>query len=309
MYKFLPILLFAYGFAITTEDIYDNSYALIIGINEYQNVKKLSYAVNDAKAIYNKLINEYDFHNNKVKLLLDMKATNYNIKKEFNSIVMSAGSNDRVLIYFAGHGETMPLPDGGEMGYLIPWEGESNNLYMTSIPMSELKQLSLMSKAKHILYLVDACYSGLATTNYRSLNNEKQSNFISKITNNKSRQIITAGSKDEQVIEKSEWGHSAFTKNLLSGLSYKNADYNSDYIITASELGLYLSERVTIDSDGQQTPKFDRMSMDEGEFVFIINDRNMLTKDEKIIAQLKADNANLRMRLEQLESMQEQSPY
>ena len=84
---------------------------------------------------------------------------------------------------------------------------------------------------------------------------------------------------------------------------------NSDYIITASELGLYLSERVTIDSDGQQTPKFDRMSMDEGEFVFIINDRNMLTKDEKIIAQLKADNANLRMRLEQLESMQEQSPY
>ena len=131
----------------------------------------------------------------------------------------------------------------------------------------------------------------------------------SKITNNKSRQIITAGGKDEQVIEKSDWGHSAFTKNLLSGLSYKNADYNSDYIITASELGLYLSERVTIDSDGQQTPKFDRMSMDEGEFVFIINDRNMLTKDENIIAQLKADNAKLRMRLEQLESMQEQSPY
>ncbi|SVE01924.1 uncharacterized protein METZ01_LOCUS454778, partial [marine metagenome] len=239
MYKILPILLFTYGFAVTTDDIYDNSYALIIGINKYQNVKELSYAVNDAEAIYNKLINEYDFHKSKVKLLLDIKATNYNIKKEFNSIVMSAGSNDRILIYFAGHGETMPLPDGGEMGYLIPWEGESNNLYMTSIPMSELKQLSLMSQAKHILYLVDACYSGLATTNYRSLNNEKQSNYISKITNNKSRQIITAGGKDEQVIEKSDWGHSAFTKNLLSGLSYKNADYNSDYIITASELGLY----------------------------------------------------------------------
>ena len=123
MYKLLPILLFAYGLALTTEDIYDNSYALIIGINEYQNVKKLSYAVNDAKAIYNKLINEYDFHNSKVKLLLDARATNYNIKKEFNSIVLSAGSNDRILIYFAGHGETMPLPDGGEMGYLIPWEG------------------------------------------------------------------------------------------------------------------------------------------------------------------------------------------
>jgi len=309
MKKLISIIIVGCALAVTTDDIYDNSYALIIGINKYQNVKELSYAVNDAEAIYNKLINEYDFHKSKVKLLLDIKATNYNIKKEFNSIVLSAGSNDRILIYFAGHGETMPLPDGGEMGYLIPWEGESNNLYMTSIPMSELKQLSLMSKAKHILYLVDACYSGLATTNYRSLNNEKQSNYISKITNNKSRQIITAGGKDEQVIEKSDWGHSAFTKNLLSGLSYRNADYNSDYIITASELGLYLSERVTIDSDGQQTPKFDRMSMDEGEFIFIINDRNILTKDEKIIAKLKADNANLRMRLEQLESVQYQPPY
>jgi len=309
MKKLISIIIVGCALAVTTDDIYDNSYALIIGINKYQNVKELSYAVNDAEAIYNKLINEYDFHKSKVKLLLDIKATNYNIKKEFNSIVLSAGSNDRILIYFAGHGETMPLPDGGEMGYLIPWEGESNNLYMTSIPMSELKQLSSMSKAKHILYLVDACYSGLATTNYRSLNNEKQSNYISKITNNKSRQIITAGGKDEQVIEKSDWGHSAFTKNLLSGLSYRNADYNSDYIITASELGLYLSERVTIDSDGQQTPKFDRMSMDEGEFIFIINDRNILTKDEKIIAKLKADNANLRMRLEQLESVQYQPPY
>jgi hypothetical protein len=51
------------------------------------------------------------------------------------------------------------------------------------------------------------------------------------------------------------------------------------------------------------------MSMDEGEFIFIINDRNILTKDEKIIAKLKADNANLRMRLEQLESIQYQPPY
>ena len=30
--------------------------------------------------------------------------------------------------------------------------------------------------------------------------------------------IITAGGKDEEVMEKAEWGHSAFTKNLLQGL-------------------------------------------------------------------------------------------
>ena len=43
MYKILPILLFAYGLAVTTEDIYDNSYALIIGIDKYENIQLLVY--------------------------------------------------------------------------------------------------------------------------------------------------------------------------------------------------------------------------------------------------------------------------
>ena len=43
MYKFLPILLFACGLAFTTEDIYNNSYAFIIGIDKYENTQLLVY--------------------------------------------------------------------------------------------------------------------------------------------------------------------------------------------------------------------------------------------------------------------------
>ena len=43
MYKLLPILLSAYCLAISTEDIYDNSYALIIGIDKYENIQLLVY--------------------------------------------------------------------------------------------------------------------------------------------------------------------------------------------------------------------------------------------------------------------------
>ena len=53
MCKFLYILLFSYGSAVTTEDIYDNSWAVIIGINEYEHVKPLNYAVQDAEAVKN----------------------------------------------------------------------------------------------------------------------------------------------------------------------------------------------------------------------------------------------------------------
>ena len=50
MYKLLPIILFGYCLALTTEDIYDNSWALIIGIDKYENVKNLDYAVEDANS-------------------------------------------------------------------------------------------------------------------------------------------------------------------------------------------------------------------------------------------------------------------
>ena len=44
----------------------------------------------------------------------------------------------------------------------MPVDGDRNDLYLSSIGMDELKKISLMSKAKHILYLVDACYGGIA---------------------------------------------------------------------------------------------------------------------------------------------------
>ena len=56
MYNLLPILLFAVGFAVTTDDIYDNSWALIIGINKYENVQKLDFAADDAIAMKDILI-------------------------------------------------------------------------------------------------------------------------------------------------------------------------------------------------------------------------------------------------------------
>ena len=56
MYRFLTILLFAYSLAVTTDDIYDNSYALIIGIDKYENVQNLNYAVKDAESIQDILV-------------------------------------------------------------------------------------------------------------------------------------------------------------------------------------------------------------------------------------------------------------
>ena len=281
MYKLLPILLFAYGLAISTDEIYDNSYALIIGIDKYQNVQPLNYAVKDAESIQSILINSFDFPSENITLLKNEEATKQNILKSFSDITKRAEDTDRVLIFFAGHGETMDLPEGGEKGYLIPVEGDSEDLYLTGLPMEELRQIALISRAKHMLYLVDACYGGIAAVGSRGLDSKRTPNYIDKITKDKSRQVITAGGRGEQVIEKPEWGHSAFTLNLKRGLQDSRADYNSDGYITANELGLFLREKVTIDSENQQTPQYGRMTSQEGEFVFI-NNKTKIVKDNEI---------------------------
>ena len=112
-------------------------------------------------------------------------------------------------------------------------------------------------------------YGGLAVVGSRGLEPTKTPNYLENITNIKSRQIITAGGKNEKVFEKSEWDHSAFTKNLLRALEDGLADSNDDGYITADELGDYLREKVSIDSENQQTPQFKRLTSHEGEFIFI----------------------------------------
>jgi len=140
MYKLLSILLFAFGLAITTDDIYDNSYALIIGIDKYENVRSLDYAVKDAEDIQSMLIDKFHFQQDNIVLLKNEEATKTSILQEFSNITKKAGANDRVLIFFAGHGETEDLPDGGEMGYLLPVDGNNTDLYISSLKWMRYKQ-------------------------------------------------------------------------------------------------------------------------------------------------------------------------
>ena len=206
---------------ITRDDIYDDSWALVIGINDYQNIQGLDYAVKDAESVEKMLVDLFGFDKKNVTVLKDREATKLNIIQEFSNITRKAKSTDRVLIFFAGHGETESLPGGGELGYLMPVDGNKEDLYVSSVSMNELRTISQRSDAKHILCLVDACYGGVAAAGgSRGLvtSSSDDPHYIKKITQYKSRQVISAGGRDELVVEKPEWGHSAFTKNLLAGL-------------------------------------------------------------------------------------------
>ena len=251
------------------DDIYDDSWAVIIGIDNYENLSNLDYAVADAEAVKDMLINKFDYPEENIRYLKDEEATLSNIKLNLGEVATSANENDRILVFYSGHGETLKGADGSESGYIIPYEGRQDNPYATGLPMDEILKTCQISKSKHMLFLMDACYSGLMTENVKGLSKPQEQGYLSKVANEKARQIITAGDSDELVIERDEWQHSAFTKNLIEGLDTWEADYNDDGYITADELSTYLRENVTEDSDFQQTPQDGRFrNSGRGEFVF-----------------------------------------
>ena len=83
--------------------VYENSYAVCIGIDEYVYWPMLSCAVSDAVAMQKKLM-ERGF--NEVKLITNEEATKQGILSALAWLARTAHEDDRVVIYFSGHGET-----------------------------------------------------------------------------------------------------------------------------------------------------------------------------------------------------------
>eukprot|EP01034_Spumella_vulgaris_P043410 gene43410-53907_t len=150
---------------------------------------------------------------------------------------------------------------GRDLGYIIPVDSDPQQFATDAIPMSELQNIAESVTAKHTLFVMDACYSGLGLT--RGGGN---GNFLRDNAKRVGRQMLTAGGADQLVADGGPNGHSVFTWALLQGLGGKG-DLNGDGIITATELAAYVAPAVA--SASSQTPAFGSLPGSEGgDFVF-----------------------------------------
>lgn len=257
--------------ALDESAFYANSWAVVIGINAYQNFTPLEYAVNDAKAIETRFqsmgFNVVTFYNE--------RATKANIMDLLKrQLPQEVSSEDRLVIFYAGHGAAGILPTGEEVGFIIPVDaqptidGHSLDIFgdriqvenyetfadkTNFISVDELRDVYDSVSAKHILYIIDGCYSGFLdpavysrlhpsrritqtaqpNNTARSLVIDKNPNtppatpqdkppttnrpdYLHVMTSRDTVQVLTAGSSGEVVFEKS--GHGVFTYYLLRAL-------------------------------------------------------------------------------------------
>jgi hypothetical protein len=254
------------GIHITSEQgnnlfLYNDYYALVIGVSNYEKWPKLPYATKDAKDVADKL-RKIGF---RVQLILDPSSSE--LKTSLNKLVYETGSekNRAILIYYAGHGETETLADNTKMGYIIPRDcpllkKEPLGFAAHAISMKDIESVSLRIKSKHVIMLFDSCFSGSLFSLVRALPEN-----ITEKSSLPVRQFITAGNEDEQVPDKS-----MFKRTFLIGLE-GDADLTGDGYITGSELGMFLSEKVVNYTRGKQHPQYGKINnpdLDRGDFIF-----------------------------------------
>jgi hypothetical protein len=242
--------------------LYKDYHALVVGISNYEKWPDLPSAAKDAKEVAARL-KDIGFQ---VRLALDPSAKE--LRKALSDVVYESGreKNRALLFYFAGHGETLELADGTELGYIVPGDCPLKNtdpigFDSNAISMKDMEVLALKVKSKHFIMVFDSCFSGSLFNVVRAAPVD-----ISEKSARPVRQFITAGSAGEQVPDQS-----VFKVVFLQGIS-GDADLNADGYVTGSELGMHLQEKVVNYTRGGQHPQYGKINnpkLDRGDFIFV----------------------------------------
>ena len=233
-------------------------WAVVIGIDAYQHAPPLQHAVNSARAI-ERALPGLGVRADHLVMVIDQQATRAAIEKTLaEDLRKKMGRDDRLLVFFAGHGQTEQVRPGQEEGYLLPVDGDPGRLLSTGISMTLIRQISERLSARHILYIMDASFSGYPVFN-RSISDQLLDDYLRKRT----IQILTAGRQHE--VPQARGGVGLFTGILVRGL--QSEAYAGKNWLALEELGAWVRKRVVAESNQKQTPQYGTL-VGEGQFIF-----------------------------------------
>lgn len=239
----------------------------MIGIDAYRSWPPLGNAVGDASAA-RLLFTRLGFEELTAPLF-DERATGAALQALVTDDLMSLGTADSLVLFYAGHGTTRTQQLAGKeikTGYLIPSDAANErNRIATCIDLHAWLDNVSRLPPRHILVILDACHSGIAlgpVVKWRdvvSWSDVPSDTLAARI----SRRIITSALDDELAVDGGPVpGHSLFTGCLIEALTGGIARTESR-TTTGSELGIYLQHRVRTYPSTRQTPDFGTFDLDE----------------------------------------------
>lgn len=214
----------------------DDRFALLIGIDKYENLPQAEFAERDAQAVRAHL-RALGYPERNIIFLTGSKAGKAGIEKYVESwLPRNIKKDSRLFVYFSGHGA--PDVNTGQ-AYLVPWDGDAKFLENTGYPLKRLYEKLNALKARQVIVAMDACFSGAGG---RSVLAKGARPLVTKVDTGASALgnviVLAASGGDEITGTEENQGHGLFTYYMLKGLNDRRGD------ATAKQLFDYLLPQV-----------------------------------------------------------------
>ncbi|WP_428665983.1 tetratricopeptide repeat protein [Runella sp.] len=226
------------------------TWALIVGVSQYQHINSLRFAGDDALAFYNYLLSPAggSVPQANIQLLLNEKATLGQVDRAMGNLLDFVKPNDRVFLYFSGHGD-QESKTIAQRGFLLTYDTFSSNYNSTAFAVLYLQDyiatLSTKNQAQIVMFL-DACRAGkLAGSEIGGVQLTGQQ-LLKQVGNEVKFMACQA---NELSLEGYQWGggRGLFSYHLIRGMQGL-ADADGDKTVTLRELERYLEDRVTAEA-------------------------------------------------------------
>jgi Caspase domain len=218
-----------------------NGIALIIGIENYQNVPIAEYAENDARAFYDFATNALGVPASRIKLLTGNQSRRLDVQRAVRTwlLPLIVQSQSDVFVFFSGHG--LASEDGHHL--LLPYDGDPSLLAESSITRQELIGSITGAGASSITMFLDTCNSGGTRTNETLVASARPIRIVAKDEGVASNVTIFAASGNDQLSSSlAAAKHGLFSYFVMKGLEGDAA--GADHTIRASALDAYLNAHV-----------------------------------------------------------------
>lgn len=275
-------------------------YALIAGVCGYEGDHKLHAPCRDARAMRDLLIQKYGYKRENIVYLVDKpepgdtsdgNPTAEQLKLAVEKFRSKFGDKDdsSFLFYYSGHGGYIKGARQ-DYGVLQPSEffdkrADLPNSHKGWDMQDLLGDIRKGVPSKHVMLLLDCCYSGWAVG---AKGDDELEAHVGSLWKERAEVVLTAASKGQRAWEddpeERAWawgGHSVMTAFILEALTLgaegtAAADANTDHVVTDEELAKFIKERVPASVKAQkntkQTPtlfRFDASLPKRGQFLFI----------------------------------------
>lgn len=230
------------------------SVALLVGVGDYDHLPKLPFVSNDIRRFLSYLTTQEHF--DAVYVVLDKDADAHkvdNLMFNYFSQPENVGTADRFLFYYSGHGD----PYNTGVGNLIFSSATGRFNAATALPVTRSIAWATALKARHALFVLDGCATGLG---FGPKMPPRNSGWLKS----PSRVVYTATRASEPTYGQNS---SFFTDELLKVLQDGSADFTHDGLMDIDGVANIVERRMN-EQFGSEVKRPVHLSGD-GTFIFV----------------------------------------